>query len=66
MALKNIPRKGQAAMYICDDEIGLALDAWAAKLNAANPFAAPWGRTTLAKAVLRRGIASHAEKGEQP
>jgi hypothetical protein len=62
------PAKADSAgvLFIRDPDLPDELDAWAEKLNKANPDAPAWTRSSLARAVLRRALRERGAKGEMP
>lgn len=56
------PAKPEAAgvLFVRDADLPGELDAWAETLNAANPDAPAWTRSSLARAVLRRALRERA------
>jgi hypothetical protein len=58
--------EGAGVLFVRDPDIAGELDAWAAKLNAANPDAPAWTRSSLARASLRRALRERGAKGEAP
>lgn len=63
---KTTKRDAPGALFVRDEELVNELDAWAEKLNAANPDGPQWTRASLARAVLRRGLRERGAKGETP
>lgn len=58
--------EGAGVLFVRDADICADLDGWAEKLNAANPDAPAWTRSSLARAILRRSVRERAAKGEAP
>jgi enoyl-CoA hydratase/carnithine racemase len=62
----KIAAKAADALFVRDAELVEALDAWAAKLNAASPDGLQWNRAALARAAIKRALRERGEKGEGP
>lgn len=62
----DAPRPASRALFVRDDALCEALDAWAAALNAASPDAPPWTRAGLARAALRRAVRERGPTGQPP
>jgi hypothetical protein len=58
--------EGAGVLFVRDPVLAGELDAWAAVLNAANPDAPAWSRTSLARAALRRALRERGAKSEAP
>lgn len=57
---------GAGVLFVRDAELVAEVDAWVAKLNAANPDGPQWNRATLTRAALKRALRERGDKGEAP